>query len=57
MKLLTPTKALCKGCPKEMLKFMEYCKNMTFKREPDYERLLNYLSSLADKEGIDMNDS
>lgn len=37
-----------------MLKFMEYTKNLSFKSEPDYLRLHNYISTLAEKEGIDL---
>jgi hypothetical protein len=28
---------LCKGCPKEFAKILDYCKGLKFTEKPDYE--------------------
>lgn len=33
---------LCKGLPKEFLSFMQYCRNLKYEENPDY----NYLKRL-----------
>ncbi|CDW88754.1 ser thr kinase [Stylonychia lemnae] len=56
VKLATSTKSLCKNCPRDMIKFVDLCKNLTFDQEPPYQQLINILNGLADKEGIDLTD-
>ena len=51
-----PIKEICLGCPKEMIKFLEYTKNLSFEKDPDYDRLRGYLNKLAEKEGVNLTD-
>jgi hypothetical protein len=41
---------LCKGIPKQTITFVEYCRNLSYEQEPDY----NFLSSLI-KEILEEN--
>ena len=47
---------LCKGCPKEFIKFLEYCKNLRFDEEPSYEYLKHLMFRVARKKKFDIND-
>jgi casein kinase 1 len=47
---------LCKDCPREMQKFIKYCKNLRFDEAPKYSYLTELLTKIAKKEGIDLTD-
>ena len=40
---------LLKGFPKEMIRFLEYCKNLTYEQEPDYGFLRGLLKKVIDE--------
>ena len=35
---------------------MKHCRNLAFEEKPDYEKLINLLKGLAEKEGINIQD-
>lgn len=39
----TPLSEVCDGCPIEFYKYMEYCRQLKFDEEPDYEFLIDLL--------------
>jgi len=47
---------LTKNCPKEFSLYMNYCRNLSFKHEPDYAYLKSLFKKMADREDINLND-
>jgi casein kinase I family protein HRR25 len=52
LKKNTSTKTLCQNLPNEFLEYINYCKNLKFEEDPDYE----YLRSLFRKILINLNE-
>lgn len=46
---------LCEGCPNEILQYMKYCRALEFTQRPDYAYLNKLLTSLAEKEGVNLH--
>ena len=44
----TSLEKLCQYCPKEMLQYMKYCRNLDFTEEPDYDHLVSLFQSAYD---------
>ena len=42
---------LCKGFPKEFVKYLEYCRNLGFEDKPGYSNLRRMFSDLMNSEG------
>ena len=47
---------LTKDCPEEILKLMKYSRELGFKKAPDFTYLKTLMTSLADKNRIDLHD-
>lgn len=48
-KLATTIDSLCEGCPRVFVKYFNYCQNLKFAQEPDYNYLRQLLRSLGHK--------
>ena len=47
-KIETKLHELCKGFPEEFASYLQYCRNLKFDQEPDYDYLkANFSNSLA----------
>ena len=46
IKKSTSSEELLKGFPKEMIRFLEYCKNLMYEQDPDYDFLKNLLEKI-----------
>ena len=55
-KVATSLEDLCQNCPSEFLTYMKHCRNLSFEEKPDYVMLLELLTNLAKKEGINLED-
>lgn len=55
-KIAITLEELCEGCPEEFLAYMKHCRNLNFEEKPDYDFLINTITTLSEKEGIDLND-
>lgn len=51
-KIATPLEELCKGLPKEFLKYCQYCRGLTFTQKPDYDYLRRLFRSLGKRLGL-----
>ncbi|KAK7194562.1 casein kinase I [Novymonas esmeraldas] len=51
-KIATPLEELCKGMPKEFLKYCQYCRALTFTQKPDYEYLRRLFRGLSKRLGL-----
>ncbi|KPA79645.1 putative casein kinase I [Leptomonas pyrrhocoris] len=51
-KISTPLEELCKGLPKEFLKYCQYCRALTFTQKPDYEYLRRLFRGLGKRLGF-----
>ena len=47
---------LCKDCPLEFILYMKHCTQLNFSQEPDYGYLKMLIQSVADREGVDLED-
>mmetsp|Transcript_13578 Transcript_13578/g.21197 ORF Transcript_13578/g.21197 Transcript_13578/m.21197 type:complete len:201 (+) Transcript_13578:451-1053(+) len=56
-KISTSVAELCKDCPTEFNRYMDYCKNLKFTEEPDYKFMKEQFASLAKKEDINLEDN
>ena len=56
MKLNTTVDELCEGCPYEFQQYLKHAKNLDFQERPDYDYMRGLFTSLAEKEGINLND-
>ena len=45
--MITSSKDLCKGCPREFIKIIDYIKGLKFDKKPSYDGLSGLLMSLA----------
>ena len=46
VKQSTPIQVLCNGLPHELAGFLDYCRNIKFDKEPDYNRFKNVFKEL-----------
>ena len=51
MKLATPTYELCEGIPREFGQYLDYCKELEFKEEPDYSFVRDIFRELMETRG------
>ncbi|CAJ1014612.1 Protein kinase domain/Protein tyrosine kinase/Fungal protein kinase, putative [Leishmania lindenbergi] len=51
-KIATPLEVLCKGLPKEFLKYCQYCRALTFTQKPDYDNLRRLFRELGERLGL-----
>ncbi|KAL7696385.1 casein kinase I [Lotmaria passim] len=51
-KIATPLEELCKGLPKEFLKYCQYCRALSFTQKPDYEHLRRLFRGLGKRLGL-----
>lgn len=51
-KIATPLEELCKGMPKEFLKYCQYCRALTFTQKPDYDYLRRIFRGLGKRLGL-----
>lgn len=56
MKTSITIEQLTKDCPSEFTDYMNYCRKLKFKEKPDYTHLQNLFSTLATKEGINLDE-
>lgn len=54
-KVATKLEDLCANCPKEFLDYMTHNRNLEFSDKPDYDYLINLMTSLAAKEGLEID--
>eukprot|EP00747_Dinoflagellata_sp_TGD_P078716 gnl/TRDRNA2_/TRDRNA2_160198_c0_seq1.p1 gnl/TRDRNA2_/TRDRNA2_160198_c0~~gnl/TRDRNA2_/TRDRNA2_160198_c0_seq1.p1 ORF type:complete len:402 (-),score=58.40 gnl/TRDRNA2_/TRDRNA2_160198_c0_seq1:139-1224(-) len=54
-KMSTKLHELCKGCPKEMITYLEYCRGLAFEAEPDYEYLRQLWRDVMTREGFEQD--
>ena len=52
-----PFEELCKNCPTNFVTYMHYCRNLDFEQEPNYDYLLDLISSIAQERQIDLHDN
>jgi serine/threonine protein kinase len=57
MKQNIPLKILCKDCPMQFQKYMEYVCNLKFEEDPDYNFLIELMLSTARGNQIDLSDN
>ena len=57
IKLNTNIRELCRGCPTEFYEYMRYVMKLSFEEKPDYGYLKKIWISLAQREGINLNDN
>lgn len=48
-KISTPNDMLCKGLPNELLLYMQYCQNIRFEDQPDYQYLRGLIKEIMNK--------
>ena len=53
--MATSLEDLCVGCPEEFLKYMKHNRELNFEEKPDYQMLIDMLTALALKEGLDLD--
>ncbi|GET89262.1 casein kinase I, putative [Leishmania tarentolae] len=51
-KMATPLEELCKGVPKEFLKYFQYCRSLSFAQKPDYDSLRRLFLDLGKRLGL-----
>ena len=56
MKIETPISVLCQDCPEEFHEYMRYTRSLKFEETPNYDYMLNLVSSLAKKKNINLHD-
>ncbi|KAG5502893.1 hypothetical protein JKF63_04664 [Porcisia hertigi] len=54
-KISTPLEELCKGMPAEFLKYLQYCRALTFAQKPDYEYLRRLFRGLGRRLGLTLH--
>jgi serine/threonine protein kinase len=52
IKIQTTTETLCEGIPEEMIKFLEYCKDLGYDEKPDYKMLRRLIHQIAESRDI-----
>lgn len=52
-KIAIETEDLCKGCPPEILAYIQYCKNLKYEEAPDYAMLRDIFRAGAAREGFE----
>ena len=45
-KMQTPVETLCKGFPRQISSYLNYCKNLRFEDKPDYSYILNLFKEM-----------
>ena len=55
LKKYTTNEVICNGMPKEFLEYYNYCRNLKFEQDPDYEYLRNCFRGML-KANLDRND-
>ena len=48
---------LCKGLPNEIFEFLEYCRSLSFDKEPNYKYLKQLLKKISRNDDFDIYDS
>lgn len=52
-KVATSIEELCRGVPKEIHKYLNYCRSLKFSERPDYKGLRNYFADAFERLGFD----
>ena len=48
-KEITPPEELCKGCPKELISYIKYTKNLEYEEDPNYDYLIELFEKVIKK--------
>ena len=52
MKTEMPLEKLCENLPKEFIEYIQYCRNLCFEEDPDYEYLKNLFKIILEKNNL-----
>ena len=55
-KIAITLEELCIDCPPEFLQYMKHCRGLKFEEKPDYQLLIDILTSVATREGLNLKD-
>ena len=56
LKKYTPNETICRGMPREFIKYIDYCKKLKFEEDPDYEFLRNIFRKILNSQNT-INDN
>ena len=54
-KVTVSVEVLCKGFPNEFATYLNYCRNLRFDEEPDYNYLRNIFTELFVRQGYELD--